>query len=438
MKNGEAIIDIGFSTIVRECSLVPENNYYHYKNMNDSTYKIIHDIFCYRKFEEDFADFFTIYYKEGEVLGTFRPSYNEFLRKISYFLNTGIENPTDDEEFTKICDNRIKILENIKNENELAKEFPAIYQDLIAGRKYMYNVEESATTKEEYDELTHYFYSCALKKSFKNFIPTQVELYKRFVHRRKEYKDATLTKSANRYLKENFNIDKLTMLMIYKLIEKCEATDDIPTIKKYLPTISKYLFSDCNYCSSITTDEGYIITIEDIAFRYNSLQEKVKNINIIVGWEIAPAPQEEKLITVPAKNNRTKMSKEKVAKLRQIGKTKNELYQNSNYSAKAIGTMKNRGYVAYIYSNGEVILDREYDPEKVSTASGNAIYHMKAIDFETLSKLDKVELKHHPRVERIIHSKNWQQKVQAIIDKKGTVADREAAKTLIKRIKQKE
>lgn len=440
MKNGDQIVDIELSTILRECSITRENNYYHYENMCNSTYNIIHTIFGYRKFEEDFADSFTVYYREEEPIGTFKPSYNEFLRKISYFLNTGIKNPLDNEEFTKICDKRIEVLNSI-GENDyqtLKKEFPVLYQDFISGIAYMRYLEKTCQTKEEFDTQAHYFYASGLKRSLKNFIPTQVELYKRFVHKRQEYLESTLKKTANRYLKENFDMDKLAMLVIYKCIEKCEQTDNIPTIKKYLSIIAKYLNSKFNFSKAIITDEGYTITIEDITIRYYALQQKIANTIIRVNWQLASEGQE-RLIEIPKKENyrRIKMNEDEINQLRTIGEERNEIYQNSNYLAKIIGIINTNDYVAYIYPNGEVIMDREYDPERISTANGAAAFHMKAADFETLSKLDKTALKDHPKVERIIHRENWQARVQEIINKKGTVEDREAAKTLIKRLKQK-
>ena len=96
--------------------------------------------------------------------------------------------------------------------------------------------------------------------------------------------------------------------------------------------------------------------------------------------------------------------------------------------------MKYKGYIAYIYSNGEVILDYEYNSDIVSSASGNAIYHMSITDFLALSREDKGSLRDNPRVERIIHSKNWMDRVNSIITREGTEEELQKVKEFAKRI----
>ena len=62
---------------------------------------------------------------------------------------------------------------------------------------------------------------------------------------------------------------------------------------------------------------------------------------------------------------------------------------------------------------------------------------MKAINFEALSKLDKVSLRKKKEVKRMIHRNNWEDRVRKIIEKEGTKEDIESAKTLVKKLKEK-
>ena len=133
---------------------------------------------------------------------------------------------------------------------------------------------------------------------------------------------------------------------------------------------------------------------------------------------------------------RLSLSEEEVGKLREKGKTKQDFYKNSNYLVKVLGILKNKGYVAYIYPNGEVLLEKEFDSDKPNSALGNAIYYMKARDFLSLSKLDKKELRKNKEVGRVIHSKNWIEKIKIIVEKEGTTEEKEDAKTLIKRFQE--
>lgn len=440
MESKEPLLNIGFNSIVRECSLIPEYNKLHFDALNESTYHIIHEIFKYRKFQYDFADFLTLYKDDNDLLGTFRPSYDEFITRVAYFLNTKLEVPIiDDDNFEQICRERIERLKEIKTEEELKVEFPNLYHDLIQGREYMSRIrrEEEMMSVEEYQERTHYFYSCALKEKLESFIDRQVELYQRFVDRRKEYKERIERKNCNRYLKEYFDWNKLGMLVISKYLEMCENENDRLEIKKYLSIIGKYITSDFDHSISITTDEGRVVNIKDILQRYYELQQKIKK-DYIVNWEIVPE-SEELFETEPKQNNprQLKMSKEEKERLKKIGSEKTQLYESSNYLLKVRGIKQYSGYIAYIYENGEVLLDKKYNPNGASTATGNAIYHMRAIDFEELSKLDKATLRKHPRVERIIHRKNWQDRVKEIINQEGTEESIETARVLVKKLRKK-
>ncbi len=437
---GEKIINISFDSIIRECNMESDSSDRHYENLCRSNYNMIHEVFRYRKFQDDFADYLTLYEDGESILGQFRASYDEFIIKVSYFLNMEISNPRNDEEFESHARDRIKVLEGIKTIEELKKEFPALYRDFIDGRKYMdtLRTQKNYLSEEDYKERKHYYYSCALKYNLENFIERQVILYSRFVNHRKEYEERIKKQSANRYLKTHFNQDKLAMLVIAEIVRSAENTEERQEIKKYLKIIGRYISSDFDQSVEVIDSHGNKVNIEEILKRYYHLQQKLKETNQRVSWELVPEGRELFTVVTEKKSPRkTKMTKEQATHLRKIGEERTKIYESSNYLAKVIGRLQYKGYVAYIYPNGEVILDREYDPDRVSTATGNAIFNMKVADFEALSRLDKYELKKSPKVTRIVHSKNWQKRVQDIISREGTEEEQEQAKKLVMKLKKK-
>ena len=80
----------------------------------------------------------------------------------------------------------------------------------------------------------------------------------------------------------------------------------------------------------------------------------------------------------------------------------------------------------------------EFDPNRTkSTATGNAIYNLNVCDFETLSRLTKKQLQQNPKVKKLCHIGNWQEKVDKIIQRDATEIDEYNTNLLIKRLKRK-
>ncbi len=111
---------------------------------------------------------------------------------------------------------------------------------------------------------------------------------------------------------------------------------------------------------------------------------------------------------------------------------KREFYQNHKESilAKVEGAEGSSGYIAFILKNGEVLFENLNESE----IGRHAIYHIKAIDFERLSHLDKTTLRSLPEVERIIHTKNWEQRVEDIIQKEGTEEEKMSSTILAEKL----
>ena len=96
---------------------------------------------------------------------------------------------------------------------------------------------------------------------------------------------------------------------------------------------------------------------------------------------------------------------------------KKELYGSTDpfYRIKGINTFD--GYIGFIYSNGKVMLDKFFENTKTGRlAFGEAIYIMDISDFYRLSHFPKKYLIRDSKVDRIIHSGNWQSKVLDVVN----------------------
>lgn len=425
-------VELKTNYLIRECSKFPllENDlFYNFCLQNREN---IHEVFKYKKFNEDFTDQISCYNDENHIIGYFRPSYEEFLNKLCRFLNIKDLN---------LASKRLIDLSKIKYEQELRKEFPYLYEDLIDGRRYLKNIErrekENPSLEGSFDKEIHYYYACGLRRSFDGFIKTQKEVYKRFVERREEYHTLIQRRNYNSFIRNYFDEEKVCLYVLSEYINTCKDSSDKEELKRYLNYLNMYLKSKYKKDSCILLEDNQLFSIDSVLEEIKNIENKLKESKKIVGWEIVPPTKE---VVKESKKSKTprkiSLTEEEVERLKEKGNTKQDFYKNTNYLVKVLGLLKNKGYVAYIYPNGEVLLEKEYDSDKPNSALGNAIYHMKARDFLSLSKLDKKELRKKKEVGRIIHSKNWMERIESIIGKEGTEEEKEEAKSLIKKFQE--
>ncbi len=438
----EKAVDLSLETLIRECSLNPVLGREHFYYFSLRNRENIHEIFKYKKFNDDFTDKLSVYRRDDYIIGMIRPSYEEFLKKIITLLNAKVQpRQKDDEKLTEILLKRVQVLSEIKSEQELKEEFPYLYRDLQDGRAYYNNLQkirgQEGYTEEQYASGEHYYYSCALKKSLQNFIKSQTELYKRFTINRHSLKELQEKKTYNSYIQKNFNMDKLYMYVIHEYLNKCEKTNNREEIKKYITIIEKYLNSERDKTIHIITDEGIKVDLDNINKRLYNLKRRISDNSSVVDWVLIPEGKEYHKVTKEGEAKRLVLTKEEIEHLKAKGERKRIFYESSPYIAKAIGLRKYRGYIAYIYENGNVILDREYNEDTPKSASGDAIYVLKAEDFEVLSKQEKPTLRKHPKVEHMNHTKTWEKRVLEKIEEDATREQTEQAHQLVKRLKEK-
>lgn len=437
MKNVPTI-NVSLETLIRECSLHKRPDYDMFLDFRLKNRENIHEVFKYKKFNDDFTDYVTCYNDGSEIIGVFRPSFDEYLHKLALFLGVPLDKMIGESEYYKKLKERIERLSKVTSERELEIEFPELYKDLIQGRRYMLELDQmEKKTSHPLEEERHYFYACALKRRLDRFIATQVELYTRFLEYRNQYLKKIETTNYNNYIRTYFDKNKVAMYITHLYLKICESSTDPKVIRKYLNLVERYLQSNYSKEVRLQDDNGEIIHFHNIEYRY----EKLKNQQIEdrVDWIIIPNTKnytgvKHKAVQVPRV---TLFNYLEMEELRKKGSIKQSFYEQTPYLAKVHGLHKYQGYIGYIYPNGEVILEKEHNPDRPKSDRNNAIYNIKAINFEALSQLDKAKLKKCPGVKRIVHAGNWQKRVEDIIEREGTKEEQEQAKQLIKRIKEK-
>lgn len=369
-------------------------------------------------------------------------------KKISFILQLNSSSSL------QILKNKFKLL----YERQLLEEFPEIYkkfQDSKNHIKYLKdekkilngeledNKNNALIFKQidlEIDDLNNkrdtyrkYIRRCGIASNYSKYIDKQITLYESFISNRSLLiKDTSFDNLVDLYLDK----DKVYLYLMNEYLKRIASCDERNEIKNYINLVERYLCLVKNKDTSILVDNE-VINLENINEKLKIIKWKFAHDVIILDWSLAHDGHDSKSIKSVNRKiaRRIALSSEEIERLKSIGEERNDFYDNTNYSARANGLDKNLGYTAYIYPNGKVILDKEYDEKRTSTAIGNAIYVLTAINFEALSKLDKANLRKHPDVQRIVHSANWQERVQRIIDIEPTEESLEDTKKLIKRLK---
>lgn len=369
-------------------------------------------------------------------------------KKISFILQLNSSSSL------QILKNKFKLL----YERQLLEEFPEIYKKFQDSKNYIKHLKDEKKILDgelednknnalifkqidlEIDDLNNkrdtyrkYIRRCGITSNYSKYIDKQITLYESFISNRSLLiKDTSFDNLVDLYLDK----DKVYLYLMNEYLKRIASCDERNEIKNYINLVERYLCLVKNKDTSILVDNE-VINLENINEKLKIIKWKFAHDVIILDWSLAHDGHDSKSIKSVNRKiaRRIALSSEEIERLKSIGEERNDFYDNTNYSAKANGLDKNLGYTAYIYPNGKVILDKEYDEKRTSTAIGNAIYVLTAINFEALSKLDKANLRKHPDVQRIVHSANWQERVQRIIDIEPTEESLEDTKKLIKRLK---
>ena len=438
----KATINLNTRALMKYCSngSIPcEDMLYKLQIINRRAESNVHEVFKYRKFDDDFIDKVTVYVND-EGKSTIRFSYDEFLLKLFKYLNIDKKpNNMSEEEIESILNERLVALNSSDIKYTLQEEFPLIFRDYHNGLAFLGNVKKMReNTPEEIKRKKtqeNYYYRCALHPTYYKFVDRQKDLYSRFVNRREEYKKLVEEGSLNNFFKKYFDMDKVAMYIANSYLNVCDYLDDPGLIRYYISLVNNYLESDYDKTIEINVEDNRKINLEVIENRLSKIKKKVMPEIGLVNWELIPQGKDYLIREVSPCRSRIELTEDELNKLRQKGRLKANFYEKSNPYAKAYSTIKPCRYVAYIYKNGEVLLDTIYDDNNPKTAVGDATYNIKAEDFELISGLDKGVLKNHPKVKKLNHSKHWEDRALEIINRENKKNDKEAAIQLVKKLK---
>ena len=76
------IANLSLHTLIRECSKDPQEARKHYSYFEMVNRSRIHEVFAYKKFNDDFIDNLTVYNNGEYLIGRIRPCYDEFIAKL--------------------------------------------------------------------------------------------------------------------------------------------------------------------------------------------------------------------------------------------------------------------------------------------------------------------------------------------------------------------
>lgn len=194
----------------------------------------------------------------------------------------------------------------------------------------------------------------------------------------------------------------------------------------YLISTDSILIQNANFRENLEEYNGraYFSEEELLNFLPDLKREvKIKEFrkDIELSWEFLPEKQKEttgKRIPILKYSKTDEEKKELEDKKEQLLEEKIELFASLPYISSLKGMNRFEGYVAYLFENGRVVLEKFYKKTKhgVIPTFNEAIYVMNITDFKELSKMGKTEIREYAKdmgldVKVINHTKNFKQRV---------------------------
>ena len=294
---------------------------------------------------------------------------------------------------------------NIKKVSYFCNLYAGIIEDILNNFD---NIQKYFTTN--YVDLDNYHF----KKE-----PIEADIVNRYIYIINNLKDVNQKQKYIYYLTAYFKENKNKLEgTLFKLKDVELTFDDL--YNRYIDILIenpelKVFDYDYEYFKDYTSKE-----IEE----YMELELKNAKSN----WTFIDDENYEERVA-KAMYNKTKNIKDTVSRkktqdqLKELFMRKKQLFESSNSYKTVEGQNSFEGYIAYIYSNGKVILERFFEKRKDETeivATEQAIYVMNIEDFYAISQLSKSTIIRENLCKRYIHNGNWEEKIQKEISSIGT------------------
>lgn len=404
-----------------------------------------------------------------------------YLQRLKQILNTS--NPSvdfNDLALKQEMLDRIEVLKRITTIEGLQQEFPEIHKDYLFSLDAYPRIKRfeekhrgtnNPSIKATLTRQKRLYKTYALDTRFNVFIEKQSLMYRNMVVRRQFIEGYANDHKIDLTMFTGLNKEKFELYLADKYLTIAQQAEDDKTKQECVYYLSTYIRETKFSPIAIKNDNGEEITFRKILYRFKKLlrqnpilkpidedrshfegyhwkhvENHVKKYFLSgVNWQIVPPGEETELNTrVVESLNRTYNHlslEEKEKRIRERYaeyERKMKFFENSGYSYRIYGINEFNGYIAFIYPNGEVIMEKFFnDYANCIPTINEAIYNVKVADFETLSKLKKPALIKDKRCRRIIHRGEWETKGQEIIDRPFTPETQEEVKQLILRLQGK-
>lgn len=475
------MLEIDINTLLNECASNKEQLEKELSLIKELYRNNIINLMNYTKSQEFFFEKFRLLTSYKNAKTTIHISPIPFIKRLKELLN--INNSSvdfNDKNLYQELLSRVEALKQTKTPEELQKEFPYIYQDYILShtslskiRRYetKHNQNRTQEIQANIDKQYYLYKIFGLSTNFQTFIDNQSKLYRNLVVRRQYIEGHTNRTPIDFSMFEGLDKDKFELYLADKYLQVATTTEDDKLKQQCIYFISTYIRETKTNNITIKNELNQEISFKQIVRRYKKFlqknpiirpidepRENFKNYHIKhvenhvnkyfftnVNWQIIPPGTEDELdrkVIHTLNRQYNYLSPEerekKILERYSMYERKKRFFENSGYIHKLFGQNSFEGYIAYIYENGEVLMEKFFDDYAHCIPTiGEAIYNIKAIYFETLSKLSKPVLIKDKRCKRIIHTGNWEERSQRIIDKPSTSETKEEAKQLILRLQTK-
>lgn len=473
------MLEISVTTLINECASNKDQLANELKLLRELYRDNIIKIAGYTKANEFFFDSLRILTSVQNAESKLHISPIPFITKLKSIL--GVSNPSvdfNDKNLLSELLSRVEFLKNISTPEDLKKHFPSIYADYELSKKAHSQIKQyemnnplprTNLVQDKINRQYSLYHSFALDINFDSFIQKQSKMYRNLVVRRQLIERNTNRNPISLTMFEGLDKEKFELYLADKYLTTAILSEDENTKQECIYYVATYIRETKVSQTTIKNDEGKQISFKQLVRRYkrflqnNTLirpldepRENFKDYHIShvqnhvkkyyftnVNWQIVPPGKEEDLDkAVIASLNRKynylspKEREEKILERYAVYERKYKFYENSGYAYKIYGRDTFAGYIAYIYPNGEILMDKFFDDQANCIPTvGEAIYNIQVPYFERLSKLPKTTLIKEVGCTRIIHSGNWEEKGQAIIDRPSSAETEAQVKQLIKSLK---
>ena len=264
--------------------------------------------------------------------------------------------------------------------------------------------------------------------------------------------------------------DALEAFMAYLFMERITYSNDIEEKQKDLYYVTSYFKEHDNW-----KGKNKIIKHNNIEFDFDILRnayinilvnnKELKTINIdrdefenytqeqveeymklilddaAANWIYFDETTEEERVETAIRNSTNnpsggKKKKKTPEELRELYMRKKKFYENTNFFRVVEGQNAFEGYLAYIYPNGRVVMDRYFEKTKKGIekiADEQAIYIMDIKEFYDITRNSKPDIIKEKLCTRKYHRGDWEGRVSSYIDQEGSNPYHEYNKLLKKK-----